>query len=270
MARRTTQGDSQTCDHIDIDRRSEVLPEGWNLSGIIRDGSGASAGIRLLRKGNGHQAVLKDFSHRGTVFRRTAGALMARRETAAYLRLGSVRGVPRLIARVGLDGILVEYIECFRPEDSQGKLTNDFFEELRAILRNLRKRGVIHGDTCRNARIDSTGKPWLMDFGASFVIRGWLAPIRSNLRRIVRKYDERDVAVLKYRVAPDLLSTSDRETISHPLPFQGLMALGRKLLSGVVSRVFDNRLADCQSQVAESHTIECPPRGVCRCELIQN
>lgn len=149
-SKNNTAKSKKTCEHIDINRRSEVLPEGWNLSGVIRD-----------------------------------------------------------------------------------------------------------------------GKPWLMDFGASFVIRGWLASIRSNLRRIVRKYDERDVAVRKYRVAPDLLSTSDRETISHQLPFQGLMALGRKLLSGDVSRVFENRLVDCQSQVAESHTIECPPRGVCRCELIQ-
>ncbi len=238
--------------------------------GIMREGQGASACLRLLRGEKGHQAVLKDFSHRGPLFRRTAGALMASREVAAYHRLASVRGVPRFIARVGSDGILIEYIECSPPEISPEGPSNHFFEELRAILRTFRERGVIHGDTCRNVRMDSAGNPWLMDFGASFVIRGWFAPIRSNLRRIVKKYDERDVAVLKYRVAPHSLSTSDRETISHQLPFQGLMALGRKLLAGVVLRVFDNRPVDRESPVAASRTSERPPRGVCSCKLIQD
>ena len=241
---------------------------------MIRDGKGASAGLRLLRGTNGHQAVLKNFSHRGPLFRWTAGALMASREFAAYHRLASVRGVPRLIDRVGVDGILIEYIECFRPEDSQGQLTNEFFKELRAILDSLRKRGVIHGDTCRNARIDSAGQPWLMDFGASFITRGWLAPVRTHLRRIVRKYDDRDVAVLKYRVAPHLLSTSDRDMISTHLPFQRLLGFGRKLLSEVVLRVFDNRVnprgaVDRPSRQVRSSSIDGPPRGVCGSEQCQ-
>ena len=77
--------------------------------------------------------------------------------------------------------------------------------------------------------------------GASFVVRAWLGPFGSRLLGIVRKHDDRSVAVLKYRVAPDLLSRSDRETISSPLPFQRTTALGRRLLSGLVLRFFDNR-----------------------------
>jgi hypothetical protein len=260
MARTTTRENPQARDHFAIDQPREVLPEGCSLSGVIRQGKGASAGIRILRTDDGRQAVLKDFSHRGTLFRKTAGALMARRETAAYLRLGTVRRVPRFIARVGSDGILIEYIECLPPGISPNPPSNDFFEELGAILRTFRERGVIHGDTCRNVQMDGAGKPWLMDFGASFVIRGWLAPIKSNLRRIVKKYDERDVAVLKSRIAPELLSASDREIISRQLPFQGLMALGRKLLAWVVLRVFDNHPVDGESPAAESHTIEHRPR----------
>ena len=171
MDRGTTQRDWEA-PHQDRDcRRGEFLPDGWSLVDTIRDGRGASAGIKLLRDDNGHRAVLKNFSHRGTLFRRTAGAFMAGREIAAYRRLRSVQGVPRLVARVGADGLLTEYIECFPPENSPGGLSNEFFEGLRETLRSLRKRGVIHGDICRNVRIDSIGRPWLMDFGASFVVR---------------------------------------------------------------------------------------------------
>ena len=241
MGRMTTYGDA-AAGHPDPDhRRDGVLPEGWEPIGVMRRGRGASAGLRLLRGENGDQAVLKDFSHRGPLFRRTAGALMANREVAAYRRLISVRGIPRLVDRVGVDGILLEYVECFRPQDVPGHVTNEFFEGLREILRALSKRGVIHGDTCRNTRIDSDGTPWLMDFGASFVIRPWLRPITTHVRKIVRQYDDRDVAVLKSRVAPHLLTPSDRKTISTRLPYRGVLAFGRRLIAAVVVRVFDKR-----------------------------
>jgi len=205
----------------------------------IRPGSGAVAEIELMVDEQGLQAVLKSFCHRGRLFRRTAGAFMARREITAYRRLGHLRGIPRLDGRVGCDGILIEYVECTAPGQLQAEPPAEFFRELRALLEEVRARDVLHGDVCRNVRIDQSGRPWLMDFGASFVVRPWLGPLRGVVLRAGRQHDERAVAVLQERVAPESLTRADREILSAPLPWQRTLAVSRKLVEVVVSTVLD-------------------------------
>jgi hypothetical protein len=78
-----------------------------------------------------------------------------------------------------------------------------------------------------------------MDFGASFVIRPWLGPMRGVVLRAGRKHDERAVAVLQERVAPESLTWADREILSAPLPWQRTLAVCRRLVELVVAAVLD-------------------------------
>lgn len=205
----------------------------------IRPGSGAVAEIELVVDEQGRQAVLKSFRHRGRLFRRTAGAFMARREITAYRRLRRLTGIPHLHGRVGCDGILIEYVECTAPGQLEAWSPAEFFRNARALLEQARARGVLHGDVCRNLRIDRAGRPWLMDFGASFVVRPWLGPVRGVVLRAGRQHDERAVAVLQERVAPESLTWADREILSAPLPWQRTLAVCRRLVEAVVAAVLD-------------------------------
>jgi hypothetical protein len=201
----------------------------------IRPGGGVIAEISLLVDERGGRAVLKSFRHRGPLFRRTVGALLARREASAYRRLGQVPGIPRFRGRVGCDGILLEYVECAELDPLQSGPPAEFFRELRALLEQIRAQGVLHGDVCRNVRIDRSGRPWLMDFGASFVVRSWFGPLRDSVLSAGRQHDERAVAVLHLRNAPETLAQADREALSAPLPWQRTLAAGRRLVELMVA-----------------------------------
>lgn len=197
---------------------------------ILREGGAASAFVRVVVTTDG-PAVRKDFSRSGALVRFTVGALMARREERAYARLGGVAGVPRLLARSSADGLILERIEgrpCAGP--GGGAVTQAYFDDLGALLGRLRSRGVLHGDVKRNALVTPTGGAALVDFGASFVVPTWAGPLGRRLVALAARYDERSIARLKARVAPDLLSPDDRILVDTRMPFErGVKAVERLL-----------------------------------------
>lgn len=176
----------------------------------------------------------KDFSRSSALVRFTVGVLMARREARAYSRLAGVAGVPRLLARPSADALLLERIEarpCAGP--GGGNVTQAFFDDLDALLERVRSRGVLHGDVKRNALVTPAGGAALVDFGASFVVPAWAGPLGRRLVALAARYDERSIARLKARVAPDLLTPRERDLADAAMPLERGVKAGERLLRRV-------------------------------------
>ena len=200
---------------------------------LLSTGSAGRATVRVVDH-QGTLAVLKDFSSSSAGFRRVCGAYLARREAAAYRRLRGVTGVPRLLRRVRPDGLLIEYMEgrnCV--EIGGGDLAPAFFADLQSILRDVRARGVLHGDVKRNVVCTPEGRPVLVDFAASLVLPAWLPPLPGWTARLAERYDERAVAKLKARAAPQLVTPEDEQLLGRTLPLERLLKLGERLLRRV-------------------------------------
>jgi hypothetical protein len=213
----------------------------WRVVAVLRGGSGVRAVLQVVER-RGQRALRKDFSSASPCVRRTTGALMMRRERAAYRRLDGVPGVPRLLGPAGCDGLLLEHIQG---RDATAcaptAFTAAFFDELHGILANLRARGVLHGDVKRNVMRTAEGRPVLFDFGASFVIRWWLWPVRGLLLRTAAGYDARAVAKLKRQVAPQLLTPGDGQLLAASMPFEALVELGERVLQRGIKWVLGTR-----------------------------
>lgn len=189
----------------------------------MRAGAPARAELTLIDH-QGRVALLKSFDHSPSVFRWFVGSPLIRREAAAYLALDGVRGVPRLLERRGPTAFVVELVDgrsCFACRSDE--FDDAFFDKLSELLDHIRARGVLHGDVKRNVIRGQDGQPCLVDFGASFVLLRHLAWLRAPLMRVAAQYDRRAVAKLKTLVAPQLLTETDRQILTAPLPYEPIV-----------------------------------------------
>lgn len=222
----------------------------------LRGGSRAIAELEVVDH-RGQSALLKTFRHSSPLFRTICGAWMCRREAAAYNRIGPLQGVPRLLGRVGRDGLLLEFIAGHNCRDAgASSIGKEFFDELVELLKKVRARGVLHGDVKRNVLVGAGGRPVLVDFGASFVIRWWLWPLRSFILRSGAQYDRRSVVELKRLLAPGMLTRSDRDVLEQRLPLADLVSLGQRSVRGFSAWMIrrTEKVASLRSPVAEQES----------------
>jgi hypothetical protein len=146
--------------------------------------------------------VVKDFASRGR-FARWLGPWLIRRELRAYDQLEGHPAVPRVTGRLDDLAFALEY----RPGEILGPhlaawVPESFIPELRAAVREMHERGVVHLDLRHrsNALADPDGHPVLIDFASALCFRpGGIAarlvlPLLAWIdRRAVDKW-ERQVA----------------------------------------------------------------------------
>lgn len=188
----------------------------------LRRGGGGRATLTVVQA-RGRPMVLKDYAQCSRWFRWVCAPILANREAHAYRRMGRLRGVPRLYGRVGRHGLLLEYIDGENCRAAKPVVADSFFAELRGILAEVRRAGVLHMDVKRNVLWARTGQAILLDFAASFVIPWWMLPLRRFLIRTAAAYDEREIIKLKSEVAPHLLTASDREVLAGRAPMEWLV-----------------------------------------------
>lgn len=210
------------------------LEGAWTATRVLRAGGRFAARLRIVEFEE-KPAVLKDYGASPPLFRRIAGRLMAQRELAAYSRVRGIDGIPRLLGRVEGDGLLLEYVDgCNCLETTSADLPPSFFTDLRSILVQLRARGVLHGDVRNNVIVTPQCRPYIVDFGASFVISGVLRPFRRNLVKIAEGYNDRAVLKLKRIIAPAELTPTEVEFLARPLPFESWVKAGERILRTAV------------------------------------
>lgn len=173
----------------------------------------------LLVEIDGDRAVLKDFSHSDTWFRRLLAPMLVRREVRSLKQLDSVTGIPRLLQVYPPYAFLIEAVDG-TPASAVERdvLGPGFFDRMQALVNNMHNRGVAHCDlrSTGNTLITPEQEPWLVDFVAS-IQQGsrWNLPSRWLFRKFAAA-DDGAVLKLKQRLAPALVSDQERARLTHP------------------------------------------------------
>jgi tRNA A-37 threonylcarbamoyl transferase component Bud32 len=178
---------------------------------LIRRGGRFKADIKHVRAG-GSVAILKDFSGKPWAAR-LLGRLQIARELRALDRLRGLPGIPACGGRAGRYGLLIERVEgeritrwCERNPERRAAL----FARLDRLVAAIHARGVVHVDLRKrdNILVTPTGRPYLIDFNASFRFDRGRAAGRALLA-IARRVDTQAILKWKARLAPALLRPAE-------------------------------------------------------------
>lgn len=145
------------------------------------------------------------------------GKLLTRQEIRIFQQAADVPGVPRLLGRVGSNGLLRSFIPG-HPLGRRETVSDTFFAELFALVQTLHARHVALVDLNKrqNILLGEDGRPYLIDFQISLHLppRGWwrLRPVRWLLARF-QQADIYHCLKHKRRLRPDLLTPDDRHRV---------------------------------------------------------
>jgi len=208
----------------------------------LRDGSGTRPAVAVVLLGE-QAVVYKNYIVAAPGFGRLLGPLLVWRESRSLRRLQKLYGTPKLLARVGKRGLVMEKFDAVPVLKSTRDIDwEHFFRRYTALLDSMHTLGVAHGDlrSPHNTLVDSRGRPYVVDFVAS-VQRGraWNLPANWLFRRMVA-VDRSAVLKLKKCLAPELVlaqeqASLDRSSYSGNVARgfgQGVRWLSQKLFSG--------------------------------------
>ncbi|MEE9292006.1 MAG: lipopolysaccharide kinase InaA family protein [Acidobacteriota bacterium] len=181
---------------------------------IIHRGGRGKADIRKDPDGDGGR-ILKDFSAKSWLTR-LLGRYQVGREIRALRQLRGLPGIPEYHRRVGAHGLLMERMEgeritrwCARHPGQRSAM----FDRLTRLVELMHRLGVAHMDLRKrdNILITSDGRPNVIDFNASLCFRPGTRVTRIFFR-FFRHIDTAAIFKWKYRLAPELLTPSERKT----------------------------------------------------------
>jgi predicted Ser/Thr protein kinase len=185
---------------IDLPRRA---------SGVLREGTSTRPFLWTVEE-NGLEAVVKDFSRNGVLFRNTIGRFLIWRETKAYRRLRGLKGIPALYRVVDGLALVLERIpgETLENLEQQRRLPRSYFDALERIMVDAHARGVAHCDLKRapNLLLGRDGKPYVVDWSAALCRSELpLFPFTLLYRRLVRD-DFHAITKMQLRHCPEEVS----------------------------------------------------------------
>lgn len=172
--------------------------------------------VVLLQAPDGVRFVMKDWSKRPLPFRLSWCRIAAQREMLVYEKLRGMEGVPQLISRLGPLGFVMEWLDA-RPlpgRRMKDLLGSNFFPDLEAVVREMHRRGVAHGDLRRrNILRGLDGSPKLIDFETA--VRASKAPGGGKLFQAICEVDLITITKIRSRYFPDSMTARDRETLDN-------------------------------------------------------
>jgi RIO-like serine/threonine protein kinase len=183
----------------------------------------AATGLYELSNGNGLDAdiprrIVLKMSRQQNILglpMKWFGGGLCEREISNLKRLSDIRQVPRLLGCYGKCGMIYEYIEG-RVLNEAEELSEDFFEKLRVLLKELHRRNVIYVDMnkCENIIVGEDGEPYLIDFQVSvYVPRRILISRRLSrwLADIFKRADIYHLYKLKRKIQPKHLTEEEHK-----------------------------------------------------------
>ena len=171
---------------------------------------------------NGQQAVVKDYSRRGWLYR-LYGIWSTWREGYFYEKLAGLPGVPVYYGKLDRYALLIEHISGKTASKyGPGELPARFFGQLQMVLDRIHERGVVLCDmrNDKNIIVSEKLEPYLIDYSAAIERKNNWNPIRSWLFSTFMKDDLLGLAKLKKNLAPDLLSEEERQGLEKGLFLQ--------------------------------------------------
>jgi RIO-like serine/threonine protein kinase len=163
---------------------------------------------------NGRKAVVKDYSVNGFFYRNVIGRFLVWRENKAYRRLRGLEGVPAFYRVIDGLALVVEKIPGRDLEGLQKEtsLSGDFFEDLKAVVERVHRRGLAHCDLKRapNIFLGDDGKAYILDWSAAISEREFrFFPANRIYKRFLLD-DFNAVIKAKLRHCPDKISAEEK------------------------------------------------------------
>jgi hypothetical protein len=139
---------------------------------------------------------------------RWMGRWLCGREMRFYQKLQDLPNVPRLIGRVGDTGFVHDYVYG-RPLAASREVPSGFFDQCRALLDELHRRGIAYVDTNKpeNILLGEDGRPHLIDFQISW-------DSKFMLKRMQRE-DLYHMLKLKKKLRRDELTPEELQRVTH-------------------------------------------------------
>jgi len=207
---------------------------------ILRRHSSTRPKICVVEE-NGVRAVVKDFSTGRFIFRNTVGRFLVWREAKAYKRLENIRGIPALYRVIDGLAIVIEEIPSTNLEDleTEKKLPDKFFDDLRDLVDRCHERGMAHCDLKRapNTLLGHDGLPYVIDWGASISEREFrLFPLSHVYRRFLLD-DYMAIIKLKLRHVPGAVTREERKRYNYRSSAEKFIRAIRDRLREILQKV---------------------------------
>ena len=182
-------------DHIKIpatiaDRADELLR--W-IETSLESGNNILAtsnqGTVLLFEGDGQKFVIKSAMGRGAI--RKARQATLEREYSAYRRLQGVEGVPACHGMLAKKYLMMDFVDGVPYREASWQDRDRWFADLLKIIQAFHLRGVSHGDLKSKSNLIAgrDGKPYVIDFGTTFVRKNGFHPINNYLFGYSKRLD---------------------------------------------------------------------------------
>ena len=203
------------------EKQRPALPDGlenW-IESSLASGTNILAtsnqGTVLLYEGDGLKLVIKSAMGRGAVRRARQATL--EREHAAYRRLEGVTGVPACYGLLAGRYLVMEYIDGTAYRHASWQDRDQWFGELLGVIRAFHARGVSHGDlkSKTNMIVGVDQKPYIIDFGTTFLHKDGFHPINNYLFEYGKRLDINAWVKHKYHGRYKDASDEDRELLNY-------------------------------------------------------
>jgi predicted Ser/Thr protein kinase len=175
----------------------------------------SNQGTVLLFEGDGIKLVVKTAMGRGAVRRARQATL--EREFAAYQRLDGVVGVPSCYGMLAGRYLLMEFIDGTPYRQASWQDREAWFADLLVIIRAFHSCGVSHGDlkSKNNLIAGSDQKPYVIDFGTTFLHKEGFHPINNYLFDYGKRLDINAWVKHKYRGRYKDASEEDKQLLDY-------------------------------------------------------
>jgi RIO-like serine/threonine protein kinase len=161
----------------------------------------------------GRSLMVKDVRKRNFFLRWTLGLWLIQKEWKIYSRLAGMKGIPQPIERIDRFAFAMEFIPG-KPLSRREILPPTFFSDLKQVLQDLHRRGVVHLDLRHkgNILVSEKGELFLIDFNSSIAFKG-KGILRRYLFSLLRWVDYGGLLKLKERVSPESMTPEERSSL---------------------------------------------------------
>ncbi|HDR16301.1 MAG TPA: hypothetical protein ENN79_12610 [Desulfobacteraceae bacterium] len=214
------------------------LPETQSL--LVRPPTNTRPAVRRVQSGK-VQAVVKDFSRLGFLYRNTAGRFLVWREAKAYRHLQGLDGIPELFRVIDGLALVIEEIPGRNLENAYKDFTLpiSFFNELEKLVNRVHERRLAHCDLKKEANVllGADGRPYIIDWGAAIFEREFrFYPFNIIFQRFL-KDDHMAVVKLKLAHIPEAVTSAEKARYAYRSPAECLVRAVRDLLRRLLQKV---------------------------------
>ncbi|MEJ2724913.1 MAG: hypothetical protein P8175_09760 [Deltaproteobacteria bacterium] len=190
---------------------------------------------------NGRKAVVKDYSVNGFLYRNMIGRFLVWRENKAYRRLRGLKGVPTFYRVIEGLAVVTEMIPGRNLEglEKVRSLSSVFFEDLKALVERVHRRGMAHCDLKRapNIFLGDDGKAYILDWSAAISEKEFrFFPANRIYKRFLLD-DFNAIIKVQLRHCPDTISAEEKCRYERRSKAERLLRAPRNRLRELLQRI---------------------------------